>query len=103
LGEKYLSLAERIELKKEEKIPKDGKHKEEPIESELPTVKSLPSYSQELSQEQKDSLWIEVLKLFLDFNLFNIVEKVQSKVQSNNNIIFDILNLNALKARGKEE
>jgi hypothetical protein len=27
LGEKYLSKAERIQLKKDEKIPKDGKHK----------------------------------------------------------------------------
>lgn len=45
-----------------------------------------------------DELWVQVLKMFLDLNLLNIVSVLQSKVKATSNPIFDVLKLKKLLA-----
>jgi hypothetical protein len=62
----------------------------------LPTIKGLPAYSESLTEEDRDNIWVSVLNFFMDLNLVNMVNKVQSKIKSAKNIVFDILKLKAL-------
>lgn len=62
----------------------------------MPTIKGLPAYSESLTEEDRDNIWVSVLNFFMDLNLVNMVNKVQSKIKSAKNIVFDILKLKAL-------
>lgn len=44
-----------------EKIGEIGKHKQNPNQSEIPSLNGVAAYGQELSQEELDKLWIGIL------------------------------------------
>jgi hypothetical protein len=62
----------------------------------LPTLKALPTFSESLSAQEKDQIWIELLNLFLSLNLFNVIEKITPKIKDTSNNIFNVLALKNL-------
>lgn len=51
----------------------------------------------------KDKLWIDILNLFLGLNLFNVIEKVQTRIKETGNPAFDVLKLKNLLSEKKTE
>lgn len=57
-AELFLLLAERVKLRQDGHLGEEGGHKEAPLPSELPSLGALPSYSEALSEEARDALWL---------------------------------------------
>jgi hypothetical protein len=95
--------AERSALRKAGKLTEIGMHKEKPAASELPTLKTLPVFTESLSPQEKDQAWVEVLNLFLGLNLLGVVEKITPKIKDTSNTIFSVLALKSLLSEGRAE
>ena len=80
-GEKaFLNRAEREQMRKLQQIKQEGKHQDDPQPSEIPSVSSGATFTEELSPEDRDGLWSMVMNKFSVYGLMNIVEKVKEKL-----------------------
>jgi hypothetical protein len=101
VGSSFTARAERAALRQANKLPEQGTHKLKPAGSELPTIRGLPAFSDALTAQEKDQLWVEVLNLFLNLNLLAVVDKITPKISDASNGVFIVLALKGLLAEGR--